>query len=210
MRKQKHFSDPQAQMRPKKPLKAGGHIRIIGGKWRGRKLSVPSLPGLRPTPDRVRETLFNWLAVDIQGATCCDLFCGSGALGFEAASRGAASVTLVDQHKKVALQMAKNLQLIKTENILFQQRNVLDFLAKDAGPVERAFDIIFLDPPFEQNLIAPCITLLEQNGWLKPNSIIYIESESSITTLTVPQCWALYREKISGQVCYRLYHRTEG
>lgn len=206
MRKQKQFSDPQTQIRPKKSLRAGGHIRIIGGKWRGRKLPVPSLAGLRPTPDRVRETLFNWLATDIQGASCCDLFCGSGALGFEAASRGASSVILVDQHKKVASQIAKNLTLLKTDNILFQQRNVLEFLAKDARP----FDVVFLDPPFKQNLIAPSINLLEQNGWLKPNSMIYIESESSLTKLTVPQCWVLYREKISGQVCYRLYHRTEG
>ncbi len=204
MRKQKHFSEASSQMKPHKSIRARGQIRIIGGKWRGRKLAVASLPGLRPTPDRVRETLFNWLSIEIRGANCCDLFCGSGALGFEAASRGAHCVILVDQNKKVAQQIRKNLKLLQADSIRFQQHDVLNYLTKDAQP----FDIVFLDPPFHQHLIAPCTTLLEQNGWLKPEAMIYIESESSIVSLTVPECWTLYREKFSGQVCYRLYRRN--
>jgi len=204
MRKQKLFSEhPQQRIAPK-PLQREGQIRIIGGKWRGRKLVVPTVASLRPTPDRVRETLFNWLAPDIVGAHCCDLFCGSGALGFEAASRGAASVSLVDNSKNVGHQIKKNLQILQTNNIFFQQQDVLSFLTQKA----QFFDIVFLDPPFKQNRVEPSIKLLEQNNWLSKKACIYIETESSNQSLAVPPYWSLFREKINGQVCSRLYHRN--
>ena len=188
----------------KKPnTPAAGQIRIIGGLWRGRKLPVPHSPGLRPTTDRVRETLFNWLAPVLQGAHCLDCFAGSGALGLEALSRYAASATLLEFERPVAQQLEKNLALLNAKDAKVFNVNTLNWLAK-AG---NAFDVVFLDPPFRKGLLEETLRLLENNGWLADEALIYVESEVENGLPPVPACWHLYREKVAGQVAYRLYQR---
>jgi 16S rRNA (guanine966-N2)-methyltransferase len=181
---------------------SAGQIRIIGGQWRGRKLPVPNSAGLRPTTDRVRETLFNWLAPVIRDAHCLDCFAGSGALGLEALSRYAASATLLEYERPVAQQLEKNLALLQGAGQVINT-NALHWLAANGKP----FDIVFLDPPFRQGLLAETVTLLEQHGWLADEAWIYVEAEAESAAADVPANWALYREKVAGQVAYRLYTR---
>nr|WP_310616766.1 16S rRNA (guanine(966)-N(2))-methyltransferase [Pantoea cypripedii] len=185
---------------------AAGQIRIIGGQWRGRKLPVPDSAGLRPTTDRVRETLFNWLAPDIQQARCLDCFAGSGALGLEALSRFAASATLLELERPVAQQLTQNLQTLRASNGKVVQTNTLQWLSQPGEP----FDVVFVDPPFRKGLLQETLALLEQNGWLAEEALIYVESEVEHGALPVPANWDLYREKIAGQVAYRLYQRQQG
>ncbi|MBM1114880.1 16S rRNA (guanine(966)-N(2))-methyltransferase RsmD [Klebsiella michiganensis] len=188
----------------KKPNHAGsGQIRIIGGQWRGRKLPVPESPGLRPTTDRVRETLFNWLAPSIVDASCLDCFAGSGALGLEALSRYAANATLLEMERGVAQQLQKNLATLKTSNAKVVNTNTLAFLAQAGAP----HDIVFVDPPFRKGLLEETLKLLENNGWLSDEALIYIESEVENGLPPVPMNWHVYREKVAGQVAYRLYQR---
>lgn len=182
---------------------SAGQIRIIGGQWRGRKLPVPNSEGLRPTTDRVRETLFNWLAPVIRGARCLDCFAGSGALGLEALSRYAGSATLLEYERPVAQQLERNLSLLGGTGHVFNT-NALTWLAGHGQP----FDIIFLDPPFRRDLLTETIMLLEQQGWLADEAWIYIEAEAEINATDVPTTWTLHREKIAGQVAYRLYIRS--
>ncbi|WP_416777171.1 16S rRNA (guanine(966)-N(2))-methyltransferase [Xenorhabdus budapestensis] len=182
-----------------------GQIRIIGGKWRGRKLSVPDSEGLRPTTDRVRETLFNWLMPVIQGACCLDCFSGSGALGFEALSRNANNTTLIEYDRNVAKQLSNNLALLKAENGNVVQGNTLQYLNQPGTP----FDVVFLDPPFRKGMLTETINLLETNGWLAEVSWVYVEAESESAATEVPTNWHLHREKIAGQVAYRLYIRRQ-
>ena len=188
----------------KKPNHAGsGQIRIIGGQWRGRKLPVPESPGLRPTTDRVRETLFNWLAPSIFAASCLDCFAGSGALGLEALSRYAANATLLEMERGVAQQLQKNLATLKASNGKVVNTNTLAFLAQAGTP----HHIVFVDPPFRKGLLEETLKLLENNGWLSDEALIYIESEVENGLPPVPVNWHPYREKVAGQVAYRLYQR---
>jgi len=158
----------------KKPTSSGsGQIRIIGGQWRGRKLPVPDSPGLRPTTDRVRETLFNWLAPYLVGARCLDCFAGSGALGLEALSRYAANATLLEMERGVAQQLQKNLATLKSSAAKVVNTNTLNFLSQNGEP----HDIVFVDPPFRKGLLEETLNLLETRGWLAPQALIYVESE---------------------------------
>lgn len=182
---------------------AAGQIRIIGGQWRGRKLPVPDSPGLRPTTDRVRETLFNWLAPVIQQSRCLDCFAGSGALGLEALSRYAAHATLLERERGVAQQLTQNLMLLRAENARVVNIDTLQWLAQTGEP----FDVVFLDPPFRKDLLNNTLSLLEQQGWLAPDAWIYVETEAENVQLIIPDNWRLHREKIAGQVAYRLYIR---
>ncbi len=186
-------------------MSRNGRIRIIGGEWRGRKLPVPERPGLRPTPDRVRETLFNWLQPLLSGARCLDLFAGSGALGWEALSRGAGELVMVDSDRRVATKLRETARLLHCEDRLtvFQAR-ALDYLA---GP-SRHFDIVFLDPPFRQGLLSPCLQQLEDGGWLAPHARIYFEHEAELGELPLPGGWRVSRSKRAGQVSYNLAERT--
>ncbi|KFA59449.1 16S rRNA (guanine(966)-N(2))-methyltransferase RsmD [Gilliamella sp. Choc4-2] len=182
-----------------------GSIRIIGGKWRGRKLSVLDKQGLRPTTDRVKETLFNWLMPVIHDSDCLDCFSGSGSLGFEAASRGAKSVTLLEKDKQVANLLTKNKQLIASHAIDIYHTDTLTWLNK---PAQKQFDIIFIDPPFHQSLVEKTVSQLEGNNWLKPSSYIYIETElTHNVTSYIPTNWHLHREKAAGQVQSYLFIR---
>jgi len=182
-----------------KTSKAKGSIRIIAGKYRGRKLPVIMAEGLRPTTDRVKETVFNWLMPYIQEASCLDCFSGSGSLGFEALSRGASQVTLVELNKEAVKQLQQNKSLIKADNIAIINNDILSYLAQPPKP----YDLVFIDPPFRKQLIEKTIQLLTQ-GWLKDQSLIYIEMEME-ADFKLPNNWQLLKEKIAGQVSYRLY-----
>lgn len=188
----------------KKPhAQPSGQIRIIAGQWRGRKLPVPDSPGLRPTTDRVRETLFNWLAPVLPDTHCLDAFAGSGALGFEAISRYAAHATLLEADRQVAAGLRKNAALLNCSQIEVIHTDTRRFLAQQGTPHQ----VVFLDPPFRQGLLNDTLALLEQNGWLAAQAWIYVECEAEGPTLPIPASWALQREKVAGQVAYRLYRR---
>ncbi|MCA1922108.1 16S rRNA (guanine(966)-N(2))-methyltransferase [Buttiauxella noackiae] len=188
----------------KKPQSTGtGQIRIIGGQWRGRKLPVPDSPGLRPTTDRVRETLFNWLAPSMVDATVLDCFAGSGALGLEALSRYASRATLLEMDRNVSQQLQKNLVTLKATNGKVVNTNTLNFLAQPGEP----HTVVFVDPPFRKGLLDDTLALLESNCWLADEALIYVESEVENGMPAVPANWSLHREKVAGQVAYRLYSR---
>ena len=182
-----------------------GKVRIIAGHWRGRRLPVPDHLGLRPTSDRIRETLFNWLAPVIDGASCLDLFSGSGALGFEAASRGAGRVDLVDDDRTVYRQLVHTRDTLSANQIHIHCEDALTFLATTSN----RFNIVFLDPPFRNRFAAQIITTLEHSGKLKPHSLIYLENSKHDIKPILPETWRLHREKNAGHVAYRLYEFGE-
>jgi len=185
----------------KNEIKQLGSIRIIAGNWRGRKLPVHDLQGLRPTTDRVKETLFNWLSPYIVNSRCLDLFTGSGSLSFEALSRGAAEVAMVELDKQAAQQLKHNLNLLKSGNAQVHNQSALDYLSKEAS----GFDLVFIDPPFRQNLLQPSCQLLSQSTWLNANALIYIEREKELQLDELPQSWQLLKSKTAGQVIFELY-----
>lgn len=193
-------------MASKRPARSGpapggpNRLRIIGGQWRGRRLSFPPVPGLRPSPDRVRETLFNWLQPVIPGARCLDLFAGSGALGLEALSRGAAEATLVDAHPKAVAALREHIELLEANGTAVRD-DVLRFL--EGPPPATAFDVVFLDPPFRQGLLEPALGRLAA-GWLAPGARVYVEAEAELQELPLPAGWEVLRSKSGGQVGYHL------
>jgi 16S rRNA (guanine966-N2)-methyltransferase len=176
-------------------------LRIIAGQWRSRKIHFPDLPQLRPTPDRVRETLFNWLMPVIAGARCLDLFAGSGALGLEALSRGAAEVVFVDRDPQVQTYLRQTLALLGAEHGEVVRQEALAYLG-EAPP--QAFDVVFLDPPYQAGLLGPCCQALVSQAWLREGAHIYIESARDTLPDWLPPAWQVVREKDAGQVCYRL------
>lgn len=178
--------------------RSSNQLRIIGGTWRSRRIAFPNVAGLRPSPDRVRETLFNWLAPIIEGSCCLDLYAGSGALGMEALSRGAASVTFVDADHLVIQQLQTNLKQLGATQAKVELRDVPTFLQ---GPPQ-AYDIVFLDPPFRQNLLPDCLARLS-HGWLAAGARIYVESEAELE-LVLPEGWEILRSKQAGQLRYSL------
>ena len=178
-------------------------IRIIAGTFRSRRLRFPDAEGLRPTPDRVRETLFNWLRDDVEGARCLDLFAGSGALGFEAASRGAARVVQVDAAERVCAALRQNCALLEADQVHVIHAQARPFLM---GPAE-AFDLVFLDPPFRRGWLEPLCGLLEQRGWLAPRALIYLEFERERRLDALPLHWHRLRHGEAGEVAYSLYQR---
>jgi 16S rRNA (guanine966-N2)-methyltransferase len=191
--------------KPKKPNlskqnnQTKGVVRIIGGSMRGRKLHFSTVAGLRPTLDRIRETLFNWLARDIYNAKCLDLFAGSGALGFEAASRGAAQVTMVDASAKVTKDIESNRQLVNANNIQVVNLNAEKFLQT----TEAVFDLVFLDPPFGKNVLATTLQALLPK--LAPNALIYIEQESALSPFVPSDQYKQLKFKKTGSFSYALY-----
>ena len=188
---------------PARPL-APGKLRIIGGSLRGSRLAVPDVPGLRPTPDRVRETLFNWLMPFIDGARCLDLFAGTGALGIEALSRGAAWVDFVEDDAALARELARNLERLKQAHAAVQNSDALALLA---SPPAQAFDIVFVDPPFTARLWDAAAQALELKGWLGTHALVYIEAPAA-TVLTLPENWRVHRESHAGAVRFALYRRN--
>ncbi|MCG9680667.1 16S rRNA (guanine(966)-N(2))-methyltransferase RsmD [Vibrio sp. Isolate24] len=187
----------------KKP--STGFVRIISGLWRGRKLPVHDAEGLRPTTDRVKETLFNWLAQDVPQAKCLDLFAGSGGLGFEAASRQADSVTMIELNPNAFKQLEKNIAALNSDNLTAINSDALSFLQQAGTP----HHVVFIDPPFRKGLLEQTVTLLESNGWLGNDAMIYIETEKELELEGIPTNWHLHREKTAGQVSYRLFERQQ-
>jgi 16S rRNA (guanine966-N2)-methyltransferase len=177
-----------------------GAFRIIGGEWRSRRLAVPALDDVRPTPDRVRETLFNWLAPVIAGARCLDLYAGSGALGLEALSRGAGEVVFVDRAHGALRQVAANLELLRCD----RGRTVcMDAAAYLEGTVT-PYDVVFLDPPYRRDLLGPVFARLVERGWVGPAGLVYLEHEAGAAAPELPPGWMLARSAAAGQVRYHL------
>lgn len=178
-------------------------VSIIAGHWRGTKLQVANANGLRPTSSRIRETLFNWLQNDIRGSHCLDLFAGSGALGLEAASRGAATVTLVDEHPQLCQQLQETVERLKATQVSVVRQDAMRFLKQNTT----AYNLVFLDPPFHAQLLKPCCHALEHNGWLTNYAKIYIETDKHSLLDDLPDNWQLLRSKIAGEVAYHLFQR---
>ena len=180
-------------------------VRIIGGTWRGRRIAFSDRAGLRPTPDRVRETVFNWLAPSLPGARVLDLFAGSGAFAFEALSRGAGAAVLVDRDPQVVRELQQQGAALGADGARYVCADALRFLQGAPEP----FDVIFLDPPYRRGLLAPCSLALAAGGWLAPQASIYLEAERGLQP-EVPAPWALVRSKAAGEVGYHLASRRAG
>ncbi len=177
-------------------------VRIIGGQWRGRRITFPSTPELRPTPDRVRETLFNWLAPIIEGSRCLDLFAGSGALGFEALSRGASAVVMLDRNAEIVAALRASARLLNADSLEVAQTDALSYLL--GMPPSAPFDIVFVDPPYHRDLVNPCLDLLGAGAWLSRSAQLFIEAEREFDAFRLPPGLVLARSKIAGQVGYHL------
>jgi len=175
-------------------------VRIVGGEWRSRTVTFPDVPGLRPTPDRVRETVFNWLGQDLSGLTCLDLFAGSGALGFEAASRGAQHVTLVEKDEKAFAALRRNASILDAgrggARLEILRGDALEFVPF-AG---RRYDVVFLDPPFGQGWLGQLAEPLK--AVLLPGALIYAESERELSVLGD---WHAIKHRRAGQVHYQIF-----
>lgn len=196
-------SGGKARGRAGAPIRRGGHarvLRIIGGTWRGRKLRFPAAAAIRPTPDRVRETLFNWLGARVHGARALDLFAGSGALGLEALSRGAAHVTFVEQDAAAARELRERLSAWQAADARVTRADALRYLA---GPPE-PFDIVFLDPPFDSDLMAHSAQALAAGGWLSPGALIYVEHPARAAPPQLPAAWQPLKASRAGEVGYDL------
>ncbi len=185
------------------PASGEGELRIIGGEWRSRVLRFPDDGGVRPTPSRIRETLFNWLQFKVPGSRCLDLFSGSGVLGLEALSRGARQVTFVDHTPALAHRLRDNLSILRSDQGQVECSDVEGFLRQ---PSAATYDILFMDAPFRQGWLERLVPLVEQNGWVGDGSRVYLEYESDRPRPSVPARWHLHREKQAGQVTYALYH----
>lgn len=188
----------------KKPVSVPSKLRIIGGQWRGRWLNFVEAEGLRPTGNRIRETLFNWLMPVLPGSVCLDAFAGSGALGFEALSRGAASCQFCETDPQAQQFLRSNQQSLGAASVDVFPGSVLNYLNQ---PVRQLFDVVFLDPPFTAQLWQPTVELLEQ-GWLADSAWIYVETPTTSAQL-LPSHWQCHRQKTAGAVNYSLYLREQ-
>lgn len=178
-----------------------GVLKIIGGQWRSRQIAVLDAEGLRPTPNRIRETLFNWLQDDVFNSRCLDLFAGSGALSFEAASRGAKTIVQIENNVAACEALKENAEKLGATHVHTVQSDALVYLAKSPP---HQFDVIFIDPPFGLGLVAQSCELLEKNLWLAPYAKIYIETETTLK-LELPESWQLLKSKVAGEVAYSLF-----
>lgn len=185
--------------RPAPGHDAPGSVRIVAGQWRGRRIAVPALPGLRPTPDRVRETLFNWLAPRLPGSRCLDLFAGSGALGIEALSRGAASCVFVESSPAAARGLRATLATLGAGEARCETGDALAWLARAEGP----FDLVFLDPPFGSALLAAALARLAEGTLLAPDARVYLETAAA-DPVSLPEGWEWLRQRRAGEVCFGL------
>jgi 16S rRNA (guanine966-N2)-methyltransferase len=201
-------SNSNSGERARPAVRRGGSartLRIIGGSWRGRKLRFPADADIRPTPDRVRETLFNWLTGVVSGARCLDLFAGSGALGLEALSRGAAQVTFVERDASAVNELRARLREWQAADARVEHGEALRFLTFATPQVA---DIVFLDPPFGSGLLAQAAPLLAQRGWLAADARIYLETAAREPLPALPPPWEELRAKRAGEVGYYLYRQV--
>ncbi|MEO1202197.1 MAG: 16S rRNA (guanine(966)-N(2))-methyltransferase RsmD [Pseudomonadota bacterium] len=198
MARQRGRRSPAARQSTGKPP---GRLRIVAGNWRSRVLDVADVAGLRPTPERVRETLFNWLGPYIAGAHCLDLFAGTGALGIEALSRGAASCTFVERSRDAARVLERNLELLDAVGAKVVTGDAYERLGR---PWNTRFDIVFLDPPFADARLAELCRLLEQASVLAPSALVYIEEPRAGSPAKLPEQWAVEKQKTAGNVRFSL------
>jgi 16S rRNA (guanine966-N2)-methyltransferase len=187
--------------------KKAGTVRIIGGCWRGRRLPVADVPGLRPSGDRSRETLFNWLQADIRGARCADLFAGTGVLGLEAASRGASRVTLVEQSRKAAHVISESVEVLSSNEPCKLDVLEMDALTWLKTLDKGSLDIVFVDPPFGSGLEARVLELLEGRDVLAGGGLVYMETARESPSIPVPPGWLLVRDKVLGEVRMQLLRK---
>jgi 16S rRNA (guanine966-N2)-methyltransferase len=188
-------------MKNRKP----GTIRIIGGQWRGTRLPVPDLPGLRPSGDRSRETLFNWLQTSLHGSTCADLFAGSGALGLEAASRGALRVVLVEQNPRAVQVIAGSIERLQASQVEVVQADAISWL-QSREP--NSLDIVFIDPPFDSGLAEQSLKLLVERNCVRPGGRVYVEAASTASAVPPGPAWQIDRQKRLGEVQMTLLKKT--
>jgi 16S rRNA (guanine966-N2)-methyltransferase len=182
-------------------------LRIVGGSWRGRRIGFPEEPGLRPTPDRVRETLFNWLAPHIAGMRVLDLYAGSGALGFEALSRGAREAVFVDNRGSVVDHLLATAAGLKAGGARVERADALAWL--DRASLDRsrqAFDLVFVDPPFDADLVPATLARLSGHGLLNPGGFCYVEMPRQAGLPSLPGGWGVHRSGVAGEVGYHLLH----
>ena len=178
-----------------------GRLRIVAGNWRSRLLDIADVEGLRPTSERVRETLFNWLTPHLDGARCLDLFAGTGALGLEALSRGAGSCVFVERSPVAAKQLRENVEILGALGATIIQGNALDYLQHAAVT---PFDIVFLDPPFADDRLAETCRLLAQGGLLADGALVYLEQDGKRPLADLPEGWQVVKNKKAGNVRYML------
>lgn len=176
-------------------------LRIIGGSWRRRRVTFPDIDGLRPTGDRIRETVFNWLQPYTPGARCLDLFSGSGSMGLEALSRGAQFVSFIENNSAAVEAIRTTLTSFGADNAQVLQADAVRFL-ETASP--QPADIVFIDPPFGTDIINDCCRLLEQRNWLKAGAMIYLEQDKSKPVPSLPDNWIIHRQAQAGQVAFYL------
>jgi len=177
-----------------------GRLRIVAGKWRSRLLPIADEPGLRPTSERIRETLFNWLASTIEGSRCLDLFAGSGALGLEALSRGAGEVVFVENSARVAAVLKESVKMLEASSARIHKADAISYLKSEPEP----FDIVFLDPPFAADLLEDLCRLLSEGNWLAEGARVYLEQDRERPLPELPDGWTILNEKTAGQVRYAL------
>ena len=178
-----------------------GRLRIVAGNWRGRLLDIVDVEGLRPTSERIRETLFNWLTPGIHGTRCLDLYAGTGALGFEALSRGAANAVFVEKSSAAARQLKKNVELLEAGGATIVNQDALDYLR--SKPAE-TFDLVFLDPPFAADLLGETCRLLAKQQLLAAGALVYLEQDRSRAEPDLPDGWQVQKNKTAGNVRYML------
>lgn len=195
---------PQRQNKAKqKGQQSSGSVRIISGLWKGRKLKVTEAQGLRPTTDRVKETLFNWLMFEVANARVLDCFAGSGSLSFEAASRGASKVEMLELNPAACASLRNNIQQLNAiEQISVQQTDAMSYTQ---NPCQQPFDIIFIDPPFRKNMLPSICNNLTKQGFIQSGTLIYIEHETELPQLELPEHWRMLKSAKAGQSQYNLY-----
>lgn len=183
-----------------------GKIRIIGGKWKGKKISFILDKDIRPTPDRAKETLFNWLGQNLNEYTCLDLFAGTGAMGFESLSRGAEKVTFVELNKNLFSELRKIITELKCEESteIFHQ-DCMDWLEQNKP--ENPFDLVFVDPPFNKNFVMEIFEKLSERKFINENSTIYLECEKNLDISFIENSYRVYKEKFFGGKSYRLFKK---
>ena len=178
-----------------------GRLRIVAGKWRSRVLDIADVPGLRPTSERIRETLINWLAPSIEGARCLDLFAGTGALGFEALSRGATQVVFVDSSRRAIKAIEKSTKILDATGAVVHYGDAADYLR---SATRASFDIVFLDPPFADDRLGELCGLIDERGLLAPGGRIYLEQDRAKPETPLPDGWQVRKNKTAGNVRYML------
>ena len=178
-----------------------GRLRIVAGNWRSRLLEIADVEGLRPTPERIRETLFNWLAPTLHGARCLDLYAGTGALGLEALSRGAAEAVFVERSPVAARQLQKNVDLLDARGATVVAQGAFEYLERDASG---RFDVVFLDPPFAADLLEETCRLLAARDLLAAGARVYLEQDRNKPEPRLPDHWTIEKNKTAGKVRYLL------